>query len=434
MSKESERAVSLQDCVDYYAKTGSHDLYMEQIDRCQSRRALLFRLLKSFFQRVGMETEAEINAFCSDKTIRKSEWLYGAGGSSDKVTGMTWHNWKYGKNIPERASLIQMAFYLGLNGADADRLLKRADHRGLYARDFRDLTAAFYLNQGFQESKGAVPDTEEAEERMLRMRNKIRLFREKYLEKRELVYDAARDIWYYTGKLDADIPVNQPIKNISEEIYRTSVEKTDMAEEDFEQFLSEHIKELEIRRMGAIHIMEKYMSDRGCFFKYLEDSEKYRVLTKSGQYEYRKEVQGILKRILRISGASNYDFIMKGRKASAGETSRLTDKEALYKIVETNIYTLVRFCFATGNESPEKVNFLLRRSGFREISRCEEEYSRLDFFLNYLYRVADIDIMRAGKRDNGWTNLAVGRRNYDYFHHPVFEDYWYAYETRSRRI
>lgn len=50
MSKESERAVSLQDCVDYYAKTGSHDLYMEQIDRCQSRRALLFRLLKSFFQ------------------------------------------------------------------------------------------------------------------------------------------------------------------------------------------------------------------------------------------------------------------------------------------------------------------------------------------------------------------------------------------------
>ena len=77
---------------------------------------------------------------------------------------------------------------------------------------------------------------------------------------------------------------------------------------------------------------------------------------------------------------------------------------------------------------------MLRRSGFREISRCEEEYSRLDFFLNYLYRVADIDIMRAGKRDNGWTNLAVGRRNYDYFHHPVFEDYWYAYETRSRRI
>lgn len=425
MSEKADTGICLETCVSHYEQYGNHDVYMEQIERCPSQRALLFELLKSYFWRAGKEREEDIDAVYAGMNIRKSNWIYGLNETGDRVTKMTWHNWRYGKSVPERSSLLQMAFYIGLNDKDTDRLLKTADYRGLYSRDFRDLILAFYLNQGWRKNRGAIPDREEVEGRMRCVRDKIRHFREIYLKEKALVYDASSDIYYYTGKLNGDIRVDSPVKNVSEEIYRASIEKSDMDEVDFEQFLLEHMKDLEIRRLGAIHIMQKYMSDRNCFFKYLEEEERYKILKKTGQYEYEKEIKGILRRILQIRGSSKYDYIMEGRKAY-GRSDRDREKnsaEALYRAPETNIYTLVRFCFATGNEEPEKINWLLQRFGFRRISRCEGVYSRFDFFLNYLYRVADIDIIKAGKTDNGWLNMAVERHNYDYFHHPIFEQY-----------
>lgn len=281
MSEKADTGICLENCVSYYEQCGKHDLYMEQIERCQSQRALLFGLLKSYFRRAGKETEEDIDAVYAGMNIRKSNWIYGFNETEDRVTKMTWHNWRYGKSMPERSSLLQMAFYLGLNDKDTDKLLKTADYRGLYSRDFRDLIVAFYLNRGWRKYRGAIPDTEEAEGRMRCVRDKICHFRGIYLQEKAMIYDASTDIYYYTGKLNGDIRVDSPVKNVSEEIYRASIEKSDMGEADFEQFLSEHMKDLEIRRLGAIHIMQKYMSDRNCFFKYLEEKEKYRTLKKS---------------------------------------------------------------------------------------------------------------------------------------------------------
>lgn len=84
---------------------------------------------------------------------------------------------------------------------------------------------AFYLNQGWRKNRGAIPDREEAEGRMQCVRDKIRDFREIYLQEKALVYDASSDIYYYTGKLNGDIRVDSPVKNVSEEIYRASIEK-----------------------------------------------------------------------------------------------------------------------------------------------------------------------------------------------------------------
>ncbi len=435
MLKESNDDNILQRCVNYYEATGSHELYFGQIDKVQSQRDILFKLLKFFFRRAGMENEKDMNKFFSEKDesgvhirpIKNAEWFYAVNGLEDtgkEISGMTMNNWKNAASMPKRALLIQLAFYLGLNAEETDKLLKTADHQGLYSRDFRDLIVAFYLNQGFCVWKGKIPNAKDAKKRIDCVRGKICSFRATYLKEKNLIYDAKKDIYYYTSKLNGDIQVNKLVKNISEEIYRDSIVKEDLKEDDLEEFLKKHMEELEIRRMGAIHMAEKYISDRNSFFKYLKDSEKYNYSKESGKYEYHRKVQTIFKELLNISGASNYDYIMEGRKALERE---------LYRAPETNIYTLVLFCFVTGNDEPEKVNRFLQRFGFREISNCEGEYSRLDFFLNYLYRVADIDIIKNGKTSNNWLNLVIQRHNYCYFKHKIFQEYWEKYGKRTNR-
>lgn len=102
MSEKVDTGICLEACVSHYEQYGNHDVYKEQIERCPSQRALLFALLKSYFRRAGKETEEDIDAVYAGMNIRKSNWFYGLNETEDRVTKMTWHNWRYGKSMPER--------------------------------------------------------------------------------------------------------------------------------------------------------------------------------------------------------------------------------------------------------------------------------------------------------------------------------------------
>lgn len=401
---------SLKECVDFAIKEGNHaafaKLYLDINQSGKNERFLyiLDEYKENYKEMVGKKLVYSKLQIIGDRKHlwRNPDFEYTeANLKGNCLSNAVFSAWEKGDNLPQRDALIQLGFYLLLDSASVNKLLRACGHQQLYVLDIVDVICRFYLDKFAGNTE--IP----AFEKLKITKDKINQGIKKMMELDPDICVADKDLSYSVNKLEY-VPgegwnIEKEISSLRDGMQGANSKLANQdfltatysniyhglnTEEDLDRFLFEGAGPFALFRYGLLLQTSSYVTDFTSYRKnlvftqypleaeYIPDFDEVADLSFDGSYAYKNPND--------IKADANEDYHVQSLNLIQNMTNPLEIDEFMQEDKTHNMGASVIKNILHGEDRGSKNIYTYRLKEKKELVRLAISAGREDEIFDYL--------------------------------------------------